>query len=1339
MSQSGLIGKSHNAHLGWFLNTWVSTGNNAPVCFLEGFPGTGKTTIADELLVRMNASRIPAIMIEAPETDGDPTDDLLLNLAMELNSVGQDELANAIENNRPLLDVLSNIVNDPILIIVDEFQRSMKGTRAITLGGFAKVLSTIARRKWLKGRILLLTNRLVERARWSEPYAIRTLSGMSPDDGVELLESLAREDDRLDEIAPERRQDVVKWLGGNPRAIKLLVRNLAYEPLDDLIGIQPELWEMDDQEVSADLVEDLERQILEKSLSQLSDEDLIGLYRLSVHRKSFKKEAIQDLFKDKAVYARFRREIVNRFLMELRGKWFTLHPIVREIGLQKLGQIPNGLQQAHSIASHHYTRHFQAGKIEGWGSLGGHFVEARYHLVKAGQPDDLTDIAPRFQSHIFSTLSGSSPIPSNAEELDERIAVLSALLQTPGPKKLEYHLARLFQVRNQRNDLRRALNHAHRAKSDKYAGSWLLCSDLSMQMEQHEDALRVLRQGIERLPADKDLAALFNRLGKTLAEMNRHSEAIEALKQGIERISPSKSLVSLYIRCAEILTQVKQYDEAIMLLEQGIEQIPFDKGLADLYCKLGKIFSELEKYDDAIFLLQEGIKNIPADKSLASIYYLCAELLVKENKPEKAIALLRRGISQIPTDKSLTSLYILCGQLLQQIGQPIKAASLLKEGINRIPSDKGLSALYVQCSAVLFKIGKQEQATAVLRDGIRKNIALDKGGLSLYINYAKLLLISDKVEEALEILLVGVTEIDPENQIILSSLYEFILLVYASLQDEKGIKRFLQTTQRLPSQAASLGQALVYQIRGDWEGSAAYARNIRRNGNRYALLATIEAFAWLSSGHPERALEAIFLNLREGKYFDQWLNTFIQLRLGNLEEAKQSLNAYVHQFSLSEEVEADETTLLNLWDQPSSSLENFDLAYYFPTLPTILTGLPYSVARITYHAPVLPSHIKLKISKLARPTKKYDSETIVSVEGEEDMQENQEKYVDFDLYIDANGRAVATSSEGEAEAYIEPQQPSSIRLSWQLIERRQIDSDLLKEVGRTLYDWLFPNAIHTHLQQTEAAARQDQAKLRLRMRIEPSNIASLPLEFIYRSMGGYFLATNPNTVFSRYLNLPLPPERVSRRSNPLHVLAIIADPTDQVRLDPDEWETILKESLDTQLSANRMTLQTVKRATRKEIRQALLSQKPDIIQFVGHGIYQNSKGYLALVDEKTDKTWLVDDERFANIFNGYDDHLGLICMATCESAQSNDPQGFSGIAQQLVQRGTPSVVAMQYKVYIKTAKVFLEEFYTCVAAHKPIDWAVQSARNAISLEFGLDNREFATPVLYMRAKDGNVF
>ena len=60
-----------------------------------------------------------------------------------------------------------------------------------------------------------------------------------------------------------------------------------------------------------------------------------------------------------------------------------------------------------------------------------------------------------------------------------------------------------------------------------------------------------------------------------------------------------------------------------------------------------------------------------------------------------------------------------------------------------------------------------------------------------------------------------------------------------------------------------------------------------------------------------------------------------------------------------------------------------------------------------------------------------------------------------------------------------------------------------------MYDWLFPSDIHTHLHQTEASARNDGYNLRLRMRIENPTIASLPLEFLYREKGNYYLRHQP--------------------------------------------------------------------------------------------------------------------------------------------------------------------------------------------------------------------------------------
>ncbi|MFB2882211.1 hypothetical protein [Floridanema aerugineum] len=56
--------------------------------------------------------------------------------------------------------------------------------------------------------------------------------------------------------------------------------------------------------------------------------------------------------------------------------------------------------------------------------------------------------------------------------------------------------------------------------------------------------------------------------------------------------------------------------------------------------------------------------------------------------------------------------------------------------------------------------------------------------------------------------------------------------------------------------------------------------------------------------------------------------------------------------------------------------------------------------------------------------------------------------------------------------------------------------------------------------------------------------------------------------------------------------------------------------------------------------------------------------------------------------------------------------------------------------YDKTAKLFADEFYRTLALGWPVDAAIQTTRNAISIEVGQDKPDFATPVLYMRAKDG---
>lgn len=352
-----------------------------------------------------------------------------------------------------------------------------------------------------------------------------------------------------------------------------------------------------------------------------------------------------------------------------------------------------------------------------------------------------------------------------------------------------------------------------------------------------------------------------------------------------------------------------------------------------------------------------------------------------------------------------------------------------------------------------------------------------------------------------------------------------------------------------------------------------------------------------------------------------------------------------------------------------------------------------------------------------------------------------EQYLDFELHITSDGQAIAKSrSEGEVSSRIPLQPPEEIERALELISQGNVGASLIRKVGTALYDWFFPNIIHTHLHQTEAVARDKGAKLRLRLRVDAPSLARLPLELAFRETGGYYLAVNPATVLSRYLALPQPPGQARRRAGPLHMLAIIAEPKNLPPVDTQRWETILREALARPLAENLLTLAVVREGTGRAISAALYDQKPDIVQVVAHGFYDDGQGWIALVDEATGEKWSVDEERFASLFLGHTEHLGLVCLATCQSTHSDKLQGLVGLAPRLVQScGVPAVVAMQYQIATDVSQIFLQEFYAAIAARKPVDWAVQAARGAIARQYGYQSHAFATPVLLMRAIDGTIF
>ena len=321
---------------------------------------------------------------------------------------------------------------------------------------------------------------------------------------------------------------------------------------------------------------------------------------------------------------------------------------------------------------------------------------------------------------------------------------------------------------------------------------------------------------------------------------------------------------------------------------------------------------------------------------------------------------------------------------------------------------------------------------------------------------------------------------------------------------------------------------------------------------------------------------------------------------------------------------------------------------------------------------------------------------------------------------------------------------NEINLALKLIESQQTNTELLKTLGTKLYQALFPNQINARFHATIASAKATQQSVRLRLIFESPQLASLPWEFLYDERTNTFLANNTDTVLSRYINVPLQKRDIKAATLPLKVLLVISTPTDLATLDVAGEEKLIQSALKKHIETGKIELDVLQSATRRNIQEKLRENNYNVFHFIGHGTFENNKGYIILVDENG-KSKYMDDETFANFFLGdraafpnpkENRHLGLVILNSCQGAKVSSFQTFTGGASNLVRRGIPAVVAMQYSISDNTAKLFADEFYRTLALGYPVDAAIQTTRNAISMEIGLHKRDFGTPVLYMRAKDG---
>jgi tetratricopeptide (TPR) repeat protein len=309
---------------------------------------------------------------------------------------------------------------------------------------------------------------------------------------------------------------------------------------------------------------------------------------------------------------------------------------------------------------------------------------------------------------------------------------------------------------------------------------------------------------------------------------------------------------------------------------------------------------------------------------------------------------------------------------------------------------------------------------------------------------------------------------------------------------------------------------------------------------------------------------------------------------------------------------------------------------------------------------------------------------------------------------------------------------------------------VLRDFGRELFRSIFvePGPIRDAYVRSKGVVSGDgENNLRIKLRIEPPELSSLPWEYLY----------DENETPS-YIGLRLPVVRhldlagtagQMRVNGPLRILGMIANPATEEwpRLDEPAERRRIAEGIDKLQQEGRVIFEWVPGGTGSDLLSKLMENDWHIFHFIGHGGVEEESddpsnegrtedtGFIVLIDEYGNPV-----KKFASdlavLLSTPNRSLRLAVLNCCESAKMHIRDKFGSPAIALIRSGLPAVVAMQFRIRDKAAIRLAEGFYKSLANNYPVDTAVTIARKFIKNDSDI---EWAIPVLYMRASDGRIF
>jgi hypothetical protein len=343
-------------------------------------------------------------------------------------------------------------------------------------------------------------------------------------------------------------------------------------------------------------------------------------------------------------------------------------------------------------------------------------------------------------------------------------------------------------------------------------------------------------------------------------------------------------------------------------------------------------------------------------------------------------------------------------------------------------------------------------------------------------------------------------------------------------------------------------------------------------------------------------------------------------------------------------------------------------------------------------------------------------------------------------------------------AQLKPEQKEALR-NLSLLNESGLVPNLQMQVGRALYQALFPGDVNAAFQMAWNQVRVQRGAVALQLRFDEDTVAlaRYPWELVYHRR---HLLPSGGVELTRYISYPEASTTLSV-DPPLRVLYVESRPNDLTELPKGEEQTTVRAALKALEDEGLVLLESLSPPTYDALIDRIESAQDHVIHFDGHGRVARlcpacggmnyphhttcqqagcghslegvpPLGYLAFERGAGSRRvdW-VDSSALGHLLCS--SAMRLAVLSACHSGEVRGDTLFGGMGPALIQAGVPAVVAMQTPVKVRTATRFMQGFYGALTRFESLPAAMTSGRRRL-----FRGQEWFIPALYLRSQDDEV-